>query len=445
MAAANTFSVMCYNVAGLPALISSGDPNSYSVDMGKRISDWDIVNVQEDFNYHAKLYSENKHEYRTPTSGGVPIGSGLNTLSHFAFTNVTDLERVTWEDCSNYDNADCMTPKGFTLVEVQLADGVTIDIYNLHTDAGVTAADQKARASNLQQLSDFMDENSAGNAVVVMGDTNTRYTRELDTIREFIEGQKLTDGWVESIRNGKPPKKGAEALKCETENITNECEVVDKIMFRGNNYIRLTLDKWNNENEAFMGKNGAPLSDHPPISSTFSWTLNPDIYLSSAVGGPHGTRFSDVGLAAADQTVSSISIRAGDRVDAVKLEVSEPTESTLSHGGTGGSLSRLRLASGEYITSMEAHWGKKHDRTRIFYLKFGTSEGRSVVGGTPTGSKATMTAPEGFQLSGFHGRAGDNIDALGAIFTRVGGTTQQQQHSGKRGRSKKTNHYRSTD
>ncbi|KAG6609035.1 Phospholipase D gamma 3 [Phytophthora cinnamomi] len=430
MAAVNTFSVMCYNVAGLPILLSSGDPNTYSVDMGNRISNWDIVNVQEDFNYHAKLYSRNKHEYRTPTSGGVPIGSGLNTLSNFPFTNVTGVDRVTWNECSNYDNADCMTPKGFTLVEVQLADGVTIDIYNLHTDAGVTDADKKARASNLQQLSDFMTENSADNAVVVLGDTNTRYTREQDTIREFIAGQNLTDGWVKSIRNGEPPEKGAEALKCETATMTDECEVVDKIMFRGNKYIALKLEEWKNENEAFLGKNGSPLSDHPPISSTFSWTLNPDIHLSAAVGGPHGTHFTDVGLAGADQTVSSISIRAGDRVDGVGLEVSDPTESTLAHGGTGGSLTRLSLGSGEHITSMEAHWGKKNGRTRIFYLKFGTSDGRSVEGGTPSGSSATMTAPEGFQLSGFHGRAGDNIDALGAIFTRVGSTTQQQQHLG---------------
>ncbi|KAG1708877.1 hypothetical protein DVH05_022509 [Phytophthora capsici] len=427
MVTANTFSVMCYNVAGLPALLSSGDPTTYSVDMGKRIGDWDVVNVQEDFNYHAELYSENKHEHRTPTSGGVPFGSGLNTLSHLPFTNITSLERIKWNECSNFDSADCMTPKGFTLVEVQLADGVTIDIYNLHTDAGVTDADQKARASNLQQLSDYMTTNSADNAVIVMGDTNTRYTRELDTIREFIEGQKLADGWVQSIRKGVPPEKGADAIKCETATMSNDCEVVDKILYRGNNYITLTLDKWNNENDAFLGKDGSPLSDHPPISSTFSWTLNPDIHLSNAVGGPHGTHFTDVGLAAGGQTVSAVSIQAGDRVDGVTLEVSDPTESTLTHGGTGGTANKLALESGEIIVAMEAHWDKKDGKTRIFYLKLLTSNGRSVEGGTETGSSATLTAPEGFQLSGFHGREGDNIDALGAIFTRVGNTAQQQQ------------------
>ncbi|KAG6966157.1 hypothetical protein JG688_00006880 [Phytophthora aleatoria] len=397
MTTPNTFSVMCYNVAGLPAMISSGNPSVYSVDMGKRIGDWDIVNVQEDFNYHAKLYSENKHEHRTPTSGGVPFGSGLNTLSHLPFTSITNLQRVKWNECSNFDNADCMTPKGFTLVEVQLADGVTIDIYNLHTDAGVTDADQKARASNLQQLSNFMTETSADNAVIVFGDTNTRYTRERDTIREFIGGQKLTDAWV-----------------------------VDKIMYRGSNYIKLTLDKWNNENAAFLGADGSPLSDHPPISSTFSWTLSPDIHVSNAVGGPHGTHFTDVGLATANQKVSSVTIHAGERAHGVTLEVSGPTESTLAHGSTGGTPQKLAFESDEVIISMEAHWGKKGGRTRIFYLKFSTNSGRWVEGGSMTDATATMAAPEGYQIGGFHGRAAEEIDLLGVIFVKVATSTHQE-------------------
>uniref|UniRef100_H3GLL4 Jacalin-type lectin domain-containing protein n=1 Tax=Phytophthora ramorum TaxID=164328 RepID=H3GLL4_PHYRM len=423
--AESTFTVLCYNVAGLPALISSGNPATYSLEMGKRISDWDIVNVQEDFNYHAYLYKDNTQEYRTATSGGVPFGSGLNTLSHFPFS-ATGLQRTQWEECSNDESADCMTPKGFTLQGVQLADGAIIDVYNLHADAGVSAADQKARASNLQQLSDYITANSGDNAVIIMGDTNTRYTRELDTIAEFVAGQNLTDGWVEYIRKGVPPEKGAEAIKCETANMTNECEVVDKIMFRGNKYITLTLDKWSNENEAFLDKNGTALSDHPPISSTFSWSLNPDLNLSNAFGGPHGTPFSDIGLAESGQTVSSITIRGAARVDGVALEISDPTESTLAHGGTGGTPKKLALKAGEYITSMEVHWGKKEERTRVFYLKFSTNKGRSVANGTPTKDKATVHAPKGFQLSGLHGSAGDNIDAIGAIFTKLSGDSSSQ-------------------
>ncbi|KAE9298283.1 hypothetical protein PF008_g23536 [Phytophthora fragariae] len=403
--AANTFSVLCYNVAGLPQLLSSGNPEPNSVEMGKRISDWDIVNVQEDFNYHAFLYKENTQKYRTATSGGVPFGSGLNTLSRLPFSTL-GIERVQWAECSNDESDDCMTPKGFTLQGVQLADGVIIDVYNLHADAGVSKMDQKARASNLQQLSDYIAENSAG--------------------------QNLTDGWVEYVRKGVAPKKGADAILCDAKNMTNKCEVVDKIMYRGGKYVTLTLDKWNNENEAFLDKNGTQLSDHPPISSTFSWSANPDFNLSNAFGGPHGTYFTDMALAEPGQTVSSVTIRGDRRVDAVTLEVSDPTESTLSHGGTGGTPNKLALRSGEYITTMEVHWGKKDERTCIFYLKLGTSKGRSIAGGSPTDEKAKVSAPKGFQLNGFHGRASEmGINGLGAIFTKISsdGAAQTQTQS----------------
>ncbi|KAG1708878.1 hypothetical protein DVH05_022510 [Phytophthora capsici] len=427
LAGANTFSVLCYNVAGLPAILSSGDPATYSVEMGKRISNWDIVNVQEDFNYHAYLYKQNTQKYRTATSGGVPLGSGLNTLSNLPFSTL-GLDRIKWSECSNDESADCMTPKGFTVQAVQLADGAIIDVYNLHADAGTSEADQKARASNLKQVGDYITANSAGNAVIVMGDTNTRYTRKLDTIAEFVTDHKLTDGWIDYVRKGDLPKKGAEAIKCETANMTNKCEVVDKIMFRSGKYVTLTLDKWNNENKAFLDKKGKPLSDHPPISSVFSWSTNSDYNLSSAFGGPHGTYFTDLALTEPGQTVSSVTIRGDRRVDAVRLEVSDPAESTLSHGGTGGSPKELALKSGEYINSMEVHWGKKSGRTYVFYLKLRTNKGRSVAHGTTTDESAVVKAPTGFQLNGFYGRAGeDGIGGLGAIFTKLAGDQSQTQ------------------
>ncbi|KAF4321890.1 hypothetical protein G195_004513 [Phytophthora kernoviae 00238/432] len=91
----------------------------------------------------------------------------------------------------------------------------------------------------------------------------------------------------------------------------------------------------------------------------------------------------------------------------------------MSHGGSGGTENTLTLGAGEYITSMEAHWGKKDDHTRVFYLNFVTSAGNSISGGTQTDDKATAIAPDGFQLAGFYGRAEDEVDQLGAIWTRI--------------------------
>uniref|UniRef100_H3GBL0 Jacalin-type lectin domain-containing protein n=1 Tax=Phytophthora ramorum TaxID=164328 RepID=H3GBL0_PHYRM len=157
----------------------------------------------------------------------------------------------------------------------------------------------------------------------------------------------------------------------------------------------------------------------PAATEVPSISVEDSVQLSESFGGPHGTEFSDEAAATSGQAVASITIRAGERVDGVALEITAPTATTFSHGGTGGTENKLTLAAGEYITSMEAHWGKKGDHTRIFYLSFGTSAGNSVSGGGMTEDKNSVTAPEGFQLGGFFGRDGDEIDLLGAIWTSV--------------------------
>ncbi|KAF4319730.1 hypothetical protein BBO99_00003487 [Phytophthora kernoviae] len=138
---------------------------------------------------------------------------------------------------------------------------------------------------------------------------------------------------------------------------------------------------------------------------------------SESFGGPHGTEFADE--AVSGQSISSITISAGKRIDSVTLEITAPTAATFAHGGTGGTKNTLKLGVGEYITSMEAHWGKKRGQTRVFYLNFGTSAGNSVSAGTQTEEKGSVTAPEGYQLGGFFGQGGDEIDLLGAIWTSI--------------------------
>lgn len=89
----------------------------------------------------------------------------------------------------------------------------------------------------------------------------------------------------------------------------------------------------------------------------------------------------------------------------------------LSHGGTGGTVSTLTLGSGEYVTSAQLCQGQKSGLTRIFYAKFTTSLGRSLAGGTATSDCVTRTAPAGWQLAGFHGRAADELDKVGFLYT----------------------------
>src|SRR5690349_4902426 len=79
-AESGTFTAMTYNIAGLPESLSSAPTPRVpaTTAIGQRLAPYDIVHVQEDFNYHAQLYAANNHPHRTATTGGVPFGSGLN-------------------------------------------------------------------------------------------------------------------------------------------------------------------------------------------------------------------------------------------------------------------------------------------------------------------------------------------------------------------------------
>lgn len=142
LAASGTFNILSFNVAGLPAILNSndvpGDKTTNTAAIGKDFAKYgfDVIHVQEDFNYHATLYANDNHPYRTATSGGVPFGSGLNTLSNF---NWVEFDRITWNKCY-INEADCLTPKGFTFMRMTIASGVQMDFYNLHGDAGYVPA-----------------------------------------------------------------------------------------------------------------------------------------------------------------------------------------------------------------------------------------------------------------------------------------------------------------
>lgn len=414
-----SFSVLSYNVAGLPEAISSAPTprESSTTTIGARIAPYDVVHVQEDFNYHAYLYAaDTNHAYRTPTSGGAGIGSGLNTLSKIPYDE-DDFERVGWNTCT-FGSGDCLTPKGFTFMRERLAEGVYVDFYNLHTNAGTNDDDLAARRDNLSQLTEFIATHSAGNAVVVMGDTNTRYTRSGDTIAEFAAANGLTDPWVQLIRGGSAPAKGSDALVCDQTGTTvpNTCEVVDKVLYRGSKLVSLNATSYNNEHSRFLTDGGLMLSDHDPIGVDFTWSRNAAFQLSDQFGGPHGDYFNDIDSVPAGARATTIGLRAGSRVDQLSVTLSNGT--TLAHGGTGGTASSLTLGSGEYVTTAYLCQGQKDGHTRIFHAKFTTNLGRTLAGGTTTSDCVTRTAPSGWQIAGFHGRTGDEIDKIGFIYTQ---------------------------
>jgi len=405
-----SFSALTYNVAGLPEGLSSSHPATNTPLISPRLAGYDVINVQEDFNYHAALYAGDNHPYRTATSGGAGIGSGLNMLSRYP---ITDYAQIRWSACNG---TDCLTPKGFTYSRIRLAEGVYVDTYNAHPNAGVEDADLAARRANISQLAQYIVDNSAGSAVLVLGDTNTRYTRSGDNIRELVTRAGLTDPWVQLIRGGAAPAQGSPALVCEPAQITDECEVVDKILYRGSAQVRLQATRYHNEHAAFLDAAGAMLSDHDPQLVQFTWTASDTLRGSDLYGGPHGTPFTDA-PALASTTPRQFLLRGGARVDQIGVTLDNGT--TLTHGGTGGTARTLTLASGEHVTGIRLSTGQLDGRTRIFFAELTTDRGVVVSAGTPTAETVSLTAPAGWQIAGFSGRSGTEVDKLGALYTPI--------------------------
>ncbi|ETN21725.1 hypothetical protein PPTG_01841 [Phytophthora nicotianae INRA-310] len=151
-------------------------------------------------------------------------------------------------------------------------------------------------------------------------------------------------------------------------------------------------------------------------------TLPPGTYVGPEFGGYSGREFTDAAFVKSGQKVLSINLRAGERVDAVILTIVKPFggERTLYHGGDGGDMKNpLTLTEGEYITVMEAHAGDHDGSTRVKYIKFTTNKGNFIEGGTRTDKNGTDTAKEGYQLGGFVGRSGDELDLVSVIWTSI--------------------------
>src|SRR4051812_27521089 len=103
-----TFTAMTYNIAGLPEPISGSHPAINTPLIANLLNAYDVVNVQEDFNYDDLLRANDRHLFKSKYEAKVSFGDGLNLLSNFPFT---DFRRMQWTNC---EGTDCLTPKGFT-------------------------------------------------------------------------------------------------------------------------------------------------------------------------------------------------------------------------------------------------------------------------------------------------------------------------------------------
>lgn len=368
---AGEFAVLSYNVRGLPpqviedrtAEIAAIAPllEDFHTPAGPYAGIDSVVGLQElfDQNYYNTLTNPGTVSYPNITSkdtgGPAGIGDGLNLLSDLAFAGFA---RTKWEDCFGTlgaNGSDCDTNKGFSYAKVTIEEGLTVDVYTLHADAGQDEGSRDARRKNITQLIDAITNTSGEDqAVIVLGDTNSLYTRVGDdNIQDLLDEVGMADVWVELRRGGTVPGAGDRIdADCDTDPSTGNCELVDKVFYRSGGDVALAPMSYAALKDMFSDE-GGDLSDHYPIAVTFetaavvttttttsttttttTGTVCGDVsgdgavkagdalmVLQGAVGGPQ----CDAKPCACDASGDG-SVKAGDAQLVLKFAVGQPVE-----------------------------------------------------------------------------------------------------------------------
>jgi endonuclease/exonuclease/phosphatase family metal-dependent hydrolase len=265
---------LSYNVAGLPQGLSGSNPERFTPLIAPLLNGYDLVLLQESWQtpevnpyaplrvYHEILAAGSTHPYKSipatnpfntdPRRPEAALGDGLNRFSIFPFEPVI---RQAWEGCDN-SAADCLAFKGFSVARTTLAEGVTVDVYNLHMEAGGTPRDEELRDEGVSQLRDFILEFSAGRAVIVGGDFNLHTDEEPDSsqFQRLLAEAGLTDVCA--------------ALDCPQPGR------IDKFLFRSSDSIEIAPTSWRFETDVFVSPEGEALSDHDALAVRFTWSAS---------------------------------------------------------------------------------------------------------------------------------------------------------------------------
>lgn len=312
MAQKKTFTAACLNVDGLPPTVRAagvvnvklnpeGPQETGTLQMSKLVSQkgWDFFGVSENFNYNDQLMSEIGGIYNTGTYRGAIPSSVTNVVPYLAGNkwfdtdglnllwrsniSVSDEAWYLWNKRNGIteDGADQLIAKGFRYYTVRIAAGLEVDVYILHMDAETTPADNEAREIQMTQLVDMILASDNKRPIIIMGDTNCRYTRDnlKGLMFERIKADErfdIHDPWIDFPRRGVMPDLGAGSIMVpgHFDGTNHEAfqtgEVVDKIFYINNTdaSAKLTAKSYLHDTD-FTWPDGSEISDHYPIVIEF--------------------------------------------------------------------------------------------------------------------------------------------------------------------------------
>ena len=248
-----TFSILTYNIHGLPSEVTGDDTTSRIEQITPLLSEFDIVGVQEDWIEenrtiwvegsgfeHIDIFAETLDEEKV-------YGSGLSLLSNHPHLSA---KHVFYEGCNGYiDSAsDCFASKGLQIVSTELG-GEPVHLLNTHLEAGNNDVDSEIRSDQINTI--LAEATLLDGAIIAMGDFNLHPDDPIDM--EML--QRLTDAGFSNT---------CWELECSEPNH------IDQIWYRSGDALTLTLESWERPTH-FVDVDGIDLSDHPPIVGMFEW------------------------------------------------------------------------------------------------------------------------------------------------------------------------------
>ncbi|MBR5697226.1 MAG: dockerin type I repeat-containing protein [Prevotella sp.] len=290
-----SFTAAALNVDGLPQKIlgfitvnedGPGSDGTKLISRYLKMKGYDFIGVSEDFNYHGSLMSEiddyyDSGEVRATLSLGdfsYPFDTdGLNLIWK---TSKVSAENETWTRWEHSESGDGnqYVKKGYRHYDMTVGEGLVIDVYVLHMDAGDVVS---SREQQWSQMADAINSSDSSRPKLVIGDTNSRWTRE-DIRTNFIDklnGYSVGDPWVQFYRGGIYPTTDMSDLTDQTDqaNFTNY-EVVDKILYvnpSAADALQLVPKKFRIEQDYTYGYVNVTsdtkwLGDHRPVVVDFS-------------------------------------------------------------------------------------------------------------------------------------------------------------------------------
>lgn len=319
------FTVASLNVDGMPKSVSlagqninlnpdaTEGPGAAAIGQCLLNSGFDVVGVSEDFNFHSNIWDVawnggvGSHYNAMTHRGSIKVGSAnlgnflikkplfdMDGLELFfridGATTVATPSQEAWTQWNTHNGytdqgADGLIKKGYRYYLITLADGTEIDLYTMHMDADSGEADCNARASQLTQLVTAIKATHNGRPIVIIGDSNCRYTRDkvkTNLIDALNADERFTirDPWIQFGRNNTYPAYGSSAIMASNEGYLSG-EVVDKIWYVNNteSNIRIVAETYHQDLSFVAAENvegtnlkkGSPLCDHKPCVVTFSY------------------------------------------------------------------------------------------------------------------------------------------------------------------------------